>query len=276
MKPFDISTTVQKLMPLKRCDICSRADCFFYLWTRYYCKKDWESLGCKNCDNFINKKRAYRGKNDQVFCELCIENNKKAIIKYNESQKPCVKSFNINKLPEETEILFYCHICLKKGLNEEIYYKVWGHSYCKKCWDNLKCKQESYNKVNKTRVYKGKNNEILCDSWHSDNSFFSKDISETKPQKVRAFKCHNCKREDYEENAVFYDLWTHYYCRDCFEQLDCRSCGNIIDKTQAYRGRNRNVFCEKCITINYKSEEMNIRSLTQLNMNKKSSFCVCI
>ena len=277
MNPIDISTTAEKLMPLKRCHICSRGGCSFYLWTHYYCKKDWETLGCKSCDDFINKKRAYRGENDQVFCELCIENNKKAYIKYNKTQKPCVKSFNINKLPREIYVSFRCNRCNKIGLNEESYYNVWGHSYCQRCWDDLQCKNCS-DKIDKTKAFKGKNNQILCSDkyYHSDRSFFSNDISKTKQQKARAFKCYNCKREEYEEYALFFDLWSHYYCSNCFEHLGCKSCDNKIDKTQAYRGRNRDVFCEKCITINYKSEEMNIRSLTQLNIDKKSSICVCI
>ena len=108
-------------------------------------------------------------------------------------------------------------------------------------------------------------------------SFFRKDISETKQLKAKVFKCYKRKRDECEENTVFFDLWSHYFCSDCFEHLGCKSCDNKIDKqSQAFRVKNRDVFCSKCITINYKSEEWNIRSLTQLNIDKKSSICVCI
>jgi hypothetical protein len=279
MNPIDISDRVKKLMPLKKCNICSRVGCNFYLWTHYYCQRDWESLGCKNCDNFINKKKAYRGKLNQVYCEQCIENNKKSIIKYNESWKPCVKSFNISKLPEEESVPFKCYICSRNGSNEENYYEVWGHAYCQNCWTNLKCKYHSSKddyKLDKTKVYKGKNNEILCNGDHKGKSFFSKDISKSKQLKAKVFKCYNCKRDEYDDNFVFFDLWSNYYCDDCYVHLGCKSCDNKLDKTEAYRGKNRDVFCSKCITINYKNEEWNKKSLTQLNSDKKSSMCVCI
>lgn len=276
MNPIDISRTIEKSIPLKKCHICSRGDCVFDLWTHFYCKKDWESLGCKNCDNCLDKKKAYRGKNDDVFCESCIENNKKASIKYNKTQKPCVKFFNINNLPTELCVTFKCYVCSKTGLNEESYYDVWSHSYCQKCWSGLTCKYRSSHSIDKTKAYKGKDNEIICRSCKGFFRGFGNDISKTEMKKAKVYKCYNCNRQDYEENAVFFDLWSHYYCSKCFEHLGCKSCYNKIDKTQAYRGKNRDVFCEKCITINYKSEEMNTRSRTQVNLAKKSSICVCM
>ena len=82
MTAFNITDIRLSTELYKNCRICRNEyvnyDLYYELWTHYYCGFCWSFLACKGCDNFLNKNKAYRGKNYDVYCEECIWYNWKA------------------------------------------------------------------------------------------------------------------------------------------------------------------------------------------------------
>ena len=157
--PFDISKIENSQIYGKKCHICSREYVYYYLWKHCYCMSCWKYLACKNCDNHMNKSRAYKGINNEVFCEACISKNKKRII-YKTKNKINIKlmAFNINGIECSRAYLENCRICR----DENVYYDLWTHYYCLFCWNYLACKGCD-NFLDKKKAYRGKNNDVYCE-----------------------------------------------------------------------------------------------------------------
>ena len=160
--PFDISKRQDAKEQSKYyfCNNCKAGSKLgLWLWSFFYCQNCWLSLDCRGCHSLLTPQvQTFRGKDDQPYCQDCI---------INERDEPVIKTkhgdynrFDISSIAVLCEAgIQNCNICKQKTSSS---YRLWNFYYCKnKCWNLLYCKRCKII-IDKTRVYKGKRDNLIC------------------------------------------------------------------------------------------------------------------
>jgi len=194
------------------------------VWSKTYCQACWSNLICKSCGDDIDKKKAFKGKDDHIYCENCIvdnlvvQNSSKLKTKQDElvvqkSQVPNkpntgnkrigtdISRFTLNENPKDVRD---CSKCNKS------FYQDW-YDY------NNTLVDYEYLKKNCGKLE-------LCEILRNNKTYSNKSVT----------------------------VWSKTYCVACWSNLVCKNCGGDIDKINAFKGKDNQIFCENCIKENSK------------------------
>jgi hypothetical protein len=143
-----------------------------------------------------------------------------------------------------------CSVCIVKSLYCRNSATIWKYIYCESCM--LKCYFCEYVFEGTDNVYKGKNRRLYCVKCilNEDSIFNARYITRDENKYSNSssgflVKCYSCQKDwtqldSYKKIHVF--LWSHYYCRDCFE--NCKKCKNSIGHMK-YKDDRDFIYCSK-------------------------------